>query len=372
VDHADADAQRLDLGDEHRGEVGAADRAHAADHHHDEGVADHDQVEAEIGGLARELQRAAERGEERAAREHGGEQQRLVDAERADHLAVLRRGADQPAKAGLGEQEMQAEEHDRPGRDQEDVIAREPPVEELDRAAQPRRARPEQVLVAPDEQRGVVDHQQDREGRQQLEQLGRLVDAAQQQDLDQRADRGDRERRDEETAPKAEPAADLGRDAVGDVDAQHVERAVGDVDDAGDAEDQRQSGTDEEQSGRGREPVERLEQEGVEGHRAIEPPGDLYSVTLRCSPLLGRASKGDGHDPASRRASLHIGAVHPSRPAKTRAPQDDGSKIPRVAPQSAAGRSFFTSAAEGSTLAPSTYLKSAIVPLPFLSAILPT
>src|SRR5262245_36103471 len=38
----------------------------------------------------------------------------------------------------------------------------------------------------------------------------------------------------------------------------------------------------------------------------------------------------------------------------------------------AAGRSFFTSASGGSTLAPSTYLKSDMVPLPSLSAILPT
>src|SRR6266481_3190748 len=38
----------------------------------------------------------------------------------------------------------------------------------------------------------------------------------------------------------------------------------------------------------------------------------------------------------------------------------------------AAGRSFFTSSSEGMTLAPSTYLKSDIVPLPSLSAILPT
>src|SRR6478736_2424380 len=38
----------------------------------------------------------------------------------------------------------------------------------------------------------------------------------------------------------------------------------------------------------------------------------------------------------------------------------------------AAGRSFFTSSSDGITLAPSTYLKSDIVPLPSLSAILPT
>ena len=49
---------------------------------------------------------------------------------------------------------------------------------------------------------------------------------------------------------------------------EHIEGAVGDIDDAGDAEDQRQPGGDEEQSGRGGEPVERLKQEGVEAHRS--------------------------------------------------------------------------------------------------------
>ena len=38
----------------------------------------------------------------------------------------------------------------------------------------------------------------------------------------------------------------------------------------------------------------------------------------------------------------------------------------------AAGRSFFTSSSDGITLAPSTYLKSDIVPLPSFSAVLPT
>ena len=46
IDHADADADRLDLRDQDGGEIGAGDRAHAADHHHDEGVADHGQVHA--------------------------------------------------------------------------------------------------------------------------------------------------------------------------------------------------------------------------------------------------------------------------------------------------------------------------------------
>ena len=43
-----------------------------------------------------------------------------------------------------------------------------------------------------------------------------------------------------------------------------------DIDDARDAEDQRQPGADEEQAGRRGQPVERLKQEGVEVMGAIE------------------------------------------------------------------------------------------------------
>ena len=94
-------------------------------------------------------------------------------------------------KRVLVSSEVQADQHDRPDDDQEQVVAREAAIENLDRPAQARRARPEQVFVAPDPERRVVDDQQHREGGEQLEQLRRLVDAPQQQDLDQRADRRD-------------------------------------------------------------------------------------------------------------------------------------------------------------------------------------
>ena len=267
VDHADADAQRLDLGDDDGSEISAGDRSHAADHHDHEGVAQDGEVHRQVGGLARELQRAAKAGEERAAGEHRGEQQRLIDAERADHLAVLGGGADEASEAGLGLQQVEQEEDERTGEEQEQVVGRKAAVEDLDRAAQARRARAEQVLVAPDPERGVVDDQQHREGREQLEEFGRLVDAPQQQDFDRGADRRDRKRREQQAAPESETATDLGRNAVGDVDAQHVERTVRDVHDPRHAEDQRQAGADEEQAGGGGEPVERLKQEGVERHR---------------------------------------------------------------------------------------------------------
>ena len=63
-DKPDADAQRLDLGNEHGGDIGADDRAHAANNHHDEGIGDYRQIHAKIGGLAGELQRTAETGKQ--------------------------------------------------------------------------------------------------------------------------------------------------------------------------------------------------------------------------------------------------------------------------------------------------------------------
>ena len=305
------------------------------------------------------MQRAAEAGESRAAGEHEREEQRLVDAERTDHLAVLRGGADQPAEARLGENEVQADQHDRPGGDQEQVVAREAAIENFDRAAQARRPRSEQILVAPDPERRVVDDQQHREGGEQLEQLRRLIDAAKQQDLDQRADGRDQQRGEHDGAPEAEPAAHLGRDAVGNVDAQHVERAVGDVDDARDAEDQRQAGADEEQAGGGGKPVERLEQESVEGHQRL--PRAPLRLSHRESPAR-EARRVRGYS-----QSIEL-APHPNPLPEARARDHRISGCNH----SGAGRSFLTSASGGITLEPSTYLKSDMVPLPSFSAILPT
>ena len=266
IDHAEPDAQSLHLGDDDGRKERAADRAHAADHHDHECVADHDQVEPQIGRLARNLQGAAEAGQEGAEHEHDREQHRLVDAERAHHFAILGGGADQPSEAGLRQHQVEQQQYDRAHGDQEQVVAREIAPEDFDRAAQTRRPRPEQVLRSPDVLSHIVDDQDEREGGEQLEQLRRLIDAAQQQDLDQAAERRHHHARGDDAAPEAEHAAHLEGDGRGEIEPQHVERAVGDIDDARDAEDQREAGAHEEQAGRRGEAVERLEQEGFETH----------------------------------------------------------------------------------------------------------
>ena len=157
--------------------------------------------------VARQLERAAERGQAGAEREHRGEQPGLVDAERADHLAVLGRGAHQDAPAGAPEQPGERAEHGRAEGDQHQLVLRETLAEDRDRAGEARRPRPDLVLRSPDDDHQLPDDQHHAEGREQLEQLGRLVDPAQQQDLDQRAERGDEQGGEQSASQK--PSAEL-------------------------------------------------------------------------------------------------------------------------------------------------------------------
>ena len=57
-----------------------------------------------------------------------------------------------------------------------------------------------------------------------------------------------------------------------------------DIDDAGDAEDQRQAGGEQEQAGGGRQPVERLKQECAESH-------ELLAAAALPSPLVGEGGE---------------------------------------------------------------------------------
>ena len=192
---ADADAEGLGDADQDGGQERAADAAQPAHHGDHEGVGDDGEIEIEVGGLARDLQRAAQAGQHGAGEEHRGEELGLIDAQRAHHLAILGGGAHQRAPARAGEQEPHRAQHDRADGDQQQVVGRDELAQDLDRHGEAGRARTDQVLGAPDEQRDVLDHQHDGEGREQLEQFRRLVDAPQNQHLDQHADQPDRERR---------------------------------------------------------------------------------------------------------------------------------------------------------------------------------
>ena len=131
---ADADADRLDFGNQHGREIGAGNRAHATDDHDHEGVADHAQIHQQIGGLARHLHGATKAGKEGAKRKYCGEQDRLIDAKCADHFAVLRRRAHQAAKARLGQRKMKKNENGGSHRDQEQIVGWKLPAPKISTA----------------------------------------------------------------------------------------------------------------------------------------------------------------------------------------------------------------------------------------------
>ncbi len=194
-----------------------------------------------VHGIARNLQRAAEGGEKYAERENAGEQPFLIDAERCHHVAVLRRGANQHAPARALEHQPQQSQHHRTERDQEQIIRGNVLAEEVDRALESRRAAAEQILRSPDHHHQIFDHQGQAEGREQLKQFGRVIDSPQQHHLDQHADRGHHQRRDDDAAPKSKRAGKPFGQRERDIGAEHIERAMGEIDDPRHAKNDRQA-----------------------------------------------------------------------------------------------------------------------------------
>ncbi len=294
--------------DQHGGEIGAGDAAEPADDDHDEGLRDHRQVHVQRHRLARQLQRATQAGEHRTEGEDRGEEQALVDAERADHLAVLRRGPHQRAPARLLEQKPQDQKHHRPDRDEEQLIGREAVAEDHDEALEAGRTRADLVLRPPDRQRHVLQHQHDAEGREQLEQLRRLVDPPEDQHLDDDADQPCESRRRQHAAPEAEHIrrSEAPDQRPGQIGPEHVERAMREVHDPRDAEDDRQPRRYEEQRrGRG-QAVQRLGEDEVD-HAGN--PGDQTAPSSR-APRSGDP----GSMPERFRNGSRIGAARAACP----------------------------------------------------------
>ena len=214
---------------------------------------------------ARHLQRPREPRQERAQHEDAREEPRLVHAERGDHLAVLRRGANQHAPARAVEDEPEPERDQGPEGDHREVVGREELAEERHRPAEARRLGAGLVVRAPDEGHGVGHHEHEGEGEQELVQLGRPVHAPQQRHLEQPPREGHGQRREQRAHVEGRrPQRQYVDEGVRRVRRQHVEGAVGEVDDAGDAEDQRQPRRDEKQEHRVREPAEELDRQELQ------------------------------------------------------------------------------------------------------------
>ena len=218
-----------------------------------------------VDGIARNLQRAAKRREEDAERKHASEQPFLIDAQRRHHVAVLGRGAHQHAPSRALEHQPENAEHDGPEHDQEQVVARDVLAKETDRALEPRRTRADQVARSPSPHHEVFNHQREAEGREQLEQLRRMIDPPQQDHLDDHADDRDDQRRGNDAAPEAERAGEALGQRESDVGTEHIEGAVGEIDDPRHAKNDRQARRDKKQRRRAGKAGQELDD--IKGHR---------------------------------------------------------------------------------------------------------
>ena len=153
---------------------------------------------------------------------------------------------------------MEKGKHCRTEHDEEQVVLGKLPAGDAYRTGQARRARPQHVLRPPRPERKVLDDQNERKGSEQLEKFWCPIDPPQQGKLDEKTKDAYCECRERH----AEPEADALRQPDGEIHAEHVQRAVGEVDDAADAEDERQPGGDQEERARTGEPVQELQEDG--------------------------------------------------------------------------------------------------------------
>ena len=130
---------------------------------------------------------------------------------------------------------------DRDRQDQE-AVTRVDEVADDDLPAQFRRDRPGQRRCAEDHAQRLLGDHREAEGQQQRQARIGLVEAAEQEALDDDAEQADQHRRDQRRPGEAEVLADRDRE----VGADRVERAVGEIDDPAEREDQRQPERDEQ------------------------------------------------------------------------------------------------------------------------------
>ena len=142
----------------------------------------------------------------------------------------------------------------------------------------------------------AFDDEREAEGEEQAVERVEAVEARQGEALDDDAEEADEERRQDERRPVAD--AEIGEQQVADEGAEHVERAVGEVDDAQQAEDDREAEAEHRVERAVDQADEELAEEGLDGdaedhgHR-ITPPG------LRGAAACGSCSS---RRPGSRRS----------------------------------------------------------------------
>ncbi|MDT4851973.1 hypothetical protein FQZ97_861870 [compost metagenome] len=188
-----------------------------------------------------------------------------VDAQRLGHLAVERTGADLHAQAGLGNQQVQTQgernahaRHHQPVHRVREVLGqRDRPVQHLGHLHCV-------YVVAPEDGAHLFKDVDQAEGEQHLVEVVAVVKVPEQQPFQRPAQRHGEQRAHHDGQHQA---VELRGQKPGEVGAQHVETAMGQIDHPHDAEDQGEAGGQHEQQQAVLQAVEQLDQEVGEVHR---------------------------------------------------------------------------------------------------------
>ena len=164
------------------------------------------------------------------------------DAESCHHVGVLHAGAHHAAERRALEQEPKAGDRRGRHREHDEAIARVHEIADEDLAAQRVGNRERLRRRAEDHAQRLLRHHRKAEGHEQSERRVFAIEAAEQEALDNQTDDGDQRRRDDERAAEAHRARDLD----GEIRAQRIERAVGEVDEPAQREDERQPERDQQ------------------------------------------------------------------------------------------------------------------------------
>ena len=170
-------------------------------------------------------------------------------------------------------------------RQQHHAVAREQEVADDDRAAKHRRDRRRQGRGAPDDADRLLGDHGKAEGHQQAQDRIGGVEPAQDVSFEQDAEHGDRDRRDHDRRAEAEISGDFD----GEIGAQRVERAMRQVDDAADAEDQRQPERDQEIIASEHEAIHHLFQQEPELHSRFRKAQGVWRRARPVNAVTRRA-----------------------------------------------------------------------------------
>jgi hypothetical protein len=222
-------------------------------------------IEPRIDRKDRTADHAGETSERRPQSEHDGEKLRHADTDNPRHLRIVHPGTDHGTEPGTLQHQPERNSKDHRNDDDGETIERRGRGADPHEAAEARRRCDRNRIAAPPHQTEIGDHERNAEGDQHLRQLlaGKTT---QQQALHQRAEYRNFEPGEDGANPKIDREAEsTGKEGGAEIGAEHKHRAMRQIRNAHQPEDQRKAGGQQEQQAAERHAIDG--QQNPERHR---------------------------------------------------------------------------------------------------------